>query len=71
MVALITKYFVFGTFMAYIAFVFYTASQFGRAPLLIALLFLMLFLLRHIENFKRITNKEEMKISTMFRREVS
>lgn len=71
MVAIMTKYFVFGTLMAYVSFIFYTASSFGRAPLLIAIVFMMLFLIRHVENFKRIANKEEMKISTMFRREAS
>lgn len=70
-VALMTKYFVFGTFMAYVAFIVYTLTIFGRGPLFIAVLFTMLFLFRHIENFKGVVNKEEMKISTMFRREVS
>ena len=69
MFALITKYFVFGTFIAYLSFVFYTATSFGRGALYIAVLLNLLFLVSHIENFKRIINKEEMTISTMFRRE--
>lgn len=70
-VAFMTQYFVLGTFMAYISFVFYTFILFGKAPSFIALLFMVLFLLRHTENYKRIMNKEEMKISTMFQREIS
>lgn len=69
MFALITKYFVFGTFIAYLSFAFYTATSFGRGALYIAVLLNLLFLVSHIENFKRIMNKEEMTISTMFRRE--
>ena len=71
MFALITKYFVFGTLIAYVSFTFYTASSFGRGALLIAVLFTILFLVQHVENFRRVINKEEMKISTMFRREAS
>ncbi len=69
MFALITKYFVFCIFIAYFSFAFYTATSFGRGALYIAVLLNLLFLVSHIENFKRIMNKEEMTISTMFRRE--
>lgn len=69
--AFITKYFVMGTFMAYGAFVLYTLINFGRGPFLIAILFVVLFLISHMENFKRMMSKEEMTISTLFRREVS
>lgn len=69
--ALLTKYFVIGTFMAYVSFVLYTLASFGRGPFLIAILFIILFLISHVENFKRMMNKEEMKVSSLFRREVS
>lgn len=71
LVALMTQYFVIGTLTAYISFVFYTFKTFGGAPLWIACLFMLLFLLRHTVNYKRIINKEEMKIFAMFQREVS
>lgn len=69
--ALITKYFVIGTFSAYVSFVLYTLASFGRGPFLIAILFIILFLISHMENFKRMMSKEEMKVSALFRREAS
>lgn len=69
--AAVTNYFVTGTFMLYLSFIGYTAYSFGRGPAMISFLFLILFLLKHIENFKRIINKEEVKVTSIFRREAS
>ena|SRR5690625_4745156 len=69
--AFVTNYFVTGTFMLYISFITFTAYSFGRGTTYVAFLFTILFLIKHTENFKRIINKEEVKLSTIFRREAS
>ena len=69
--AFVTNYFVTGTLMLYISFAMYTAFLFGRAPTLVSVLFIVLFFIKHMENFKRIINKEEVKVSSLIRREVS
>ncbi len=69
--AFVTNYFVTGTFMLYLSFIMFTVYTFGRGTTYIAFLFILLFIMKHIENFKRIMNKEEVKISTLFRREAS
>lgn len=70
-VAFLTKYFVIGTLMGYMSFVVYTARLFEFNILLVAVVFMLLFFIKHTENFKRIINKEEMQISTLFHKEVS
>lgn len=69
--AVVTNYFVTGTLMVYVSFVMYTAHTFGQTPALIATLFVALFFIKHRENFKRILNKEEVKVSSLLRREAS
>jgi len=69
--AAFTNYFVTGTFMLYMSFICYIAYSLGRGLAMITFLFLILFLLKHIENFRRIMNKEEVKITSLFRREAS
>lgn len=69
--AVVTNYFVMGTFMLYVSFITYTAYMYGRETVYIAFFFKLLFILKHMENFKRILNKEEVKISSLLRREVS
>jgi len=69
--AFATNYFVIGTFMAYLAFIGYTSFTYGRGPIYIACLFTILFLWKHTDNMKRISNKEEMKLSSIFRRQTS
>lgn len=66
-----TNYFVVGTFVAYLSFAAYTSFIYGRGPTYIALLLTMLFLVKHTDNVKRIMNKEEMKLSTLLRRQAS
>lgn len=69
--AFVSNYFVTGTFMLYLSFIMYTAYTFGRGATYIAFLFTILFIVKHRENFKRIMNKEEVKLSTLFRRQAS
>lgn len=69
--ALATNYFVVGTFMAYLSFIAYTVFTFGKAPAYIAFLLTLLFLLKHTDNIKRIVNKEERKLTSLFHREAS
>lgn len=69
--AFVTNYFVTGTLMLYLSFIAYTFYTIGRAPTFVACLFTVLFFIKHAENFKRIVNKEEVKLSTLFRKEAS
>lgn len=69
--AFVTNYFVLGTFMLYLAFIGYTALTFGRSATYIAFLLTILFIIKHFENFRRIMNKEEVKLSSIYRREAS
>lgn len=69
--AFVTNYFVTGTFVLYLFFIMFTAFTHGRGATYIAFLFTILFLVKHVENFRRIMNKEEVKLSTLLRREAS
>src|SRR5690625_4074435 len=69
--AFFTNYFVTGTLVLYLSFIMFTAYTFGRGATYIAFLFTVLFLVKHIDNFRRIMNKEEVKLSSLFRREES
>lgn len=69
--AIVANYFVMGTCMLYISFMGFTGYSFGVTPAIIAFLLLILFLLKHTENFKRILSKEEVKVTTLFRKEAS
>ncbi|RDW21348.1 glycerol-3-phosphate acyltransferase 1 [Oceanobacillus arenosus] len=62
-ISFVTNYFVFGTFSAYLSFIIYTIFYYGRGPVYIAVLLTMFFIANHIDNFKRIINKEETKLS--------
>lgn len=69
--AFISNYFVVGTLFAYLGFVLYTMKQYSSGPFLISLLFLCLFLIKHFDNFNRIMKKEEVKLSSLYRREIN
>lgn len=69
--AFATNYFVIGTFVAYLSFIAYTSFTFGRGPTYVAVLLTVLFLYKHVDNVKRIMGKEEMKLSSIFRRQAS
>lgn len=67
----VTNYFVIGTFAAYLSFVTYTMFVYGRGPVSIALLLTMFFVIKHIENMRRIITKEEKTFSSLYRREAT
>lgn len=69
--AIVANYFVMGTFMLYLSFIGFTGFTFGTPSALIAFILLILFFIKHAENFKRIINKEEVKVTTLFRKEAS
>src|SRR5699024_4231669 len=69
LIALITNYLVLGTFTAYLAFISYSLYAFGKVTGLLALIFMIIFLFRHIDNFKRIINHEEKQMRSMFKNE--
>lgn len=69
--SVVSNYFVIGTFMLYASFMLHTLYVFGRLSAMIAFLFLSLFFIRHMENFKRIISKEEVTLTSLYRREAS
>lgn len=69
--AIVSNYFVMGTLMVYISFIGFTGFTFGMMTAIIAFILLILFFIKHTENFKRILNKEEMKVTMIFRKEAS
>lgn len=68
-ISYLSNYFVLGTLSGYLTFNGYIGYLYGKGPTLLALLFTILFLIKHIENFKRIMRNEEMKLRTFFRKE--
>ncbi|HLR64750.1 MAG TPA: glycerol-3-phosphate acyltransferase [Pseudogracilibacillus sp.] len=69
--SLISNYFVFGTLILYVSFMLYTTYIYGRVPGVITLVYMGFFFIKHIDNFKRIVNKEEVMVSSLFRREAN
>src|SRR5699024_6404429 len=67
----ISNYFVLGTFSGYLLFNMYIGYLYGKGPVVISLLFTLLFLIKHMENFKRIMSNEEVKLRALFRKEAS
>lgn len=66
--SLLSNYFVIGTLMLYISFIVYTSYLFGRIATMITLIYFGLFFIKHVENFRRILNKEEAMVSSIYRR---
>jgi len=69
--AFVTNYFVTGTLMLYVSFITYTAYTSGRGPTVVVFLLFVIFIFKHVENFRRILNNEEVKLSSLFRKEAS
>lgn len=69
--SVVANYFVIGTFMVYVSFLGFTGYMYGKSPAFIALLLLILFLIKHAENFVRIMNKDEVKVTSLLRKEAS
>jgi acyl phosphate:glycerol-3-phosphate acyltransferase len=63
-----TDYLVIGVLMMYISFLVTTYYFYGMEPTMIVILLSVLSILKHIENYKRIINKEEKKLSSMFQK---
>jgi acyl phosphate:glycerol-3-phosphate acyltransferase len=66
-----TDYLVIGVLMMYISFLVTTYYFYGMEPTLIVVLLSVLSIVKHMENYKRIINKEEKKLSSMFRKKAS
>src|SRR5699024_7084774 len=69
LIALATNYFVFGTLEGYLAVIAYTILMHEKGPVYLVFVLTFLFLFKHIDNFKRIVDKEESKITTLFHKE--
>ncbi|RDW15029.1 glycerol-3-phosphate acyltransferase [Oceanobacillus chungangensis] len=66
-----TDYLVVGVLFMYLSFLVTTYIFFGMEPALVVVLLSILSIMKHIENYKRIINKEERKLSSMFKKKVS
>ncbi|AXI07979.1 glycerol-3-phosphate acyltransferase 1 [Oceanobacillus zhaokaii] len=66
-----TDYLVVGVLFMYLSFLVTTYIFFGMEPAIIVVLLSILSVMKHIENYKRIFNKEETKLSSMFKKKVS
>ncbi len=69
--AFATDYLVIGVLSMYISFVFYTYFSYGWLPVLIAFCLLSLSLMKHIENYRRILNNQEIRLSSFLRNQTS
>lgn len=66
-----TDYLAIGVLCMYISFLITTYYFFGLAPFLIVIGLSVLGIYKHIENYKRIKGKEEIKLSSMFGKKAS
>lgn len=63
----ITDYLVIGVFFMYVSFIITTYwLDFGFNAIWISISLLLVSVLKHMENYKRIANKQEKKLSSMF-----
>ncbi|HLS59978.1 MAG TPA: glycerol-3-phosphate acyltransferase [Virgibacillus sp.] len=68
-IAVATDYFVVGTFFMYVSFLAYTQFTFGVTTLFVAFIIFLLFIVKHVENYKRISKGEETRLSILRRKE--
>lgn len=66
-----TDYFVIGTLSMYVSFIGYTWYVFDFLPVIIACLLFTVFIMKHLENYKRIINKQEVRLSSFLRKQAS
>ena len=67
--ALLTDYLVIGVLVMYLSFITMTVLfDYGWIPVIIAIGLTVLSILKHLENYRRIKNKTETKVSSMFKK---
>ncbi|MGM8212506.1 glycerol-3-phosphate acyltransferase [Virgibacillus sp. W0430] len=64
-----TDYFVIGTLVMYVSFLAYTLYVYHIGPAIIAFMLIILYVVKHAENYKRIIRKEEIRLSSLFHRD--
>ncbi|ALX50624.1 glycerol-3-phosphate acyltransferase [Lentibacillus amyloliquefaciens] len=69
LLTLATDYLVVGVLFMYVSFLVMTYLFFGIEPTIVVVLLSVMSILKHMDNYKRIINKEETRISSMFRKE--
>lgn len=69
LLALATDYFVFGVLSMYLSFISFTYFTFDYLAVSIAILLFSLSMMKHVENYKRILKKEEIRLSSFLRKE--
>lgn len=67
----ITDYLVIGVLFMYLSFLATTYLFFSIEPTIVVIILTILSLLKHMENYKRIMNQEETKLSSMYRKKIS
>lgn len=71
LLALATDYLVIGVLSMYVSFIGFTYYSFGFFPVMIACLLLALSIIKHMENYKRIILKKEIKLSSFLHKQAS
>lgn len=69
LLTLATDYLVVGVLFMYMSFLVTTYQFFGIEPAMVVVLLSVMSIMKHMENYKRIINKEETKLSSMFRKQ--
>src|SRR5690625_7476641 len=64
-IAVATDYCVVGTFFMYVSFLAYTQFTFVVTTLFVAFSIVLLFIVRHLENYKRISKGEKTRLSVL------
>src|SRR5699024_9782247 len=66
---LATDYLVVGVLFMYFSFLVTTYLFFGIEPTMVVVLLSVMSIMKHMENYKRMINKEETRVSSMFRKD--
>ncbi|MFD1361201.1 glycerol-3-phosphate acyltransferase [Lentibacillus salinarum] len=69
LLTLATDYLVVGVLFMYMSFLVTTYLFFGIEPTMIVVLLSVMSIIKHMENYKRIFNREETRLSSMFRKQ--
>lgn len=69
-IALLTDYLVIGVHTMYVSFIVFTVLfDYGWVPIALSIALTLLSIWKHLENYQRIRNKTEKKVSSMFKKQ--
>ncbi|MGM8365396.1 glycerol-3-phosphate acyltransferase [Virgibacillus sp. W0181] len=64
-----TDYFVVGTLVMYVSFLAYTLYVYHIGPAIIAFMLIILYVVKHAENYRRIVRNQEIRLSSLIHKE--